>query len=67
MTQTGVYVGTDPAALNAYAAWAGSAPGNILNYLNNDSWSAFDSSAGWQAWLWKNTATSNIWSVPLTV
>ena len=67
MTQSGVYVGSDPVAFTAYAKWFGHKPGNVLNYLNNDSWSGFDSSIGWATGLWKNSGTSNIWSVPLTV
>ncbi|MFK5597626.1 glycosyl hydrolase [Methylobacterium sp. HMF5984] len=67
MTQTGVFVGTDPADFASYSKWVGSTPGNVLTYLNNDSWKAFDSSIGWATSLWKNTAASNIWSVPLTV
>ncbi|MFK5600679.1 Ig-like domain-containing protein [Methylobacterium sp. HMF5984] len=67
MTQTGVYVGTNPADFASYSKWVGSTPGNVLTYLNNDSWKAFDSSIGWATSLWKNTAASNIWSVPLTV
>lgn len=67
MTQTGVYVGNDPASFAAYSKWVGSTPGNVLNYLNNDSWKAFDSSIAYEVTLWKTTATPSIWSVPLTV
>ncbi|MCJ2107539.1 hypothetical protein MKK70_19590 [Methylobacterium sp. E-041] len=67
MTQTGVYVGNDPAAFAAYSKWVGSAPDNVLNYLNNDNWKAFDSSIAYEVTLWKNTATPSIWSVPLSV
>jgi hypothetical protein len=67
LTQSGVYVGGDPAVFPAYSKWAGRNPSNVLNYLNNDSWSGFDSSIGWATELWKNTGISNIWSVPLTV
>ncbi|MFK5598215.1 Ig-like domain-containing protein [Methylobacterium sp. HMF5984] len=67
MTQTGVYVGNDPADFASYSKWVGGTPGNVLTYLNNDSWKAFDSSIGWATSLWRNTATPSIWSVPLTV
>ncbi|MCJ2105112.1 hypothetical protein MKK70_06900, partial [Methylobacterium sp. E-041] len=67
MTQTGVYVGNDPAAFAAYAKWVGSTPGNVLNYLGNGDWSGFDSSIGYEVSIWKATPASKIWSVPLTV
>ncbi|TXM63751.1 hypothetical protein FV226_27300 [Methylobacterium sp. WL12] len=67
MTQTGVYAGNNPADFASYSNWVGSTPNNVLHYLNNDSWAGFDSAVPWQAGLWKNTAASNIWSVPLTV
>ncbi len=67
MTQTSVYVGNDPADLTAYTRWMGKAPDNVLFYLNNDSWKAFDSSIGWAVNLWKPSNVPVIWSVPLTV
>lgn len=67
MTQTGVYLGTDPTKLSTYTQWAGAAPANVLNFLNNDSWSGLDSSAGWQAWQWKGAGPGNVWAMPLTV
>ena len=67
MVATGVYVGNDPSALAAYATWVGKTPNNVLNSLNQTSWSAFDSSISYEVNLWKNTSVSNIWSVPLTV
>ena len=45
----------------------GKAPDDVLMYLNNDSWTAFDSSIGWAVNLWKPSNTPVIWSVPLTV
>jgi hypothetical protein len=65
MTQFGVYVSSDPSTFVNYDRWAGSPPDNALNYLNNNSWSEFDSSAPWAVGLWQNIPT--IWSVPLTV
>lgn len=67
MVQTSVYVGNDPASLSAYTRWMGKAPDDVLFYLNNDSWKAFDSSIGWAVNLWKPSNTPVIWSVPLTV
>jgi hypothetical protein len=67
MAKTAVYVGNDPAALTAYNNWVGKAPSLVVNYLNNDSWSGFDSSAPYEASLWKGAAAPSIWSVPLTV
>lgn len=67
MTQTGVYVGNDPSALTSYASFMGRSPDNVLFYLNNDTWSAFDSSISWAVNLWKPTNVPVIWSVPLTV
>ncbi|RYF02426.1 MAG: hypothetical protein EOO77_32675, partial [Oxalobacteraceae bacterium] len=67
MVQTGVYGSNDPAGVKAYAGWVGAMPNNVLAYLNNDSWSGFDSSIGYEVSLWKHTKASNIWSVPLTV
>ncbi|WP_336492820.1 glycosyl hydrolase, partial [Methylobacterium nigriterrae] len=67
MTALSVYVGNDPAALAAYQAWLGRPVDDVLFYLNNDSWAAFDSSVPWAVGLWAPSQTSVIWSVPLTV
>ena len=67
MTASSAYLGNDPAALPAYEAWLGHHVDSVLFYLNNDSWSAFDSSIAWAVDLWKPTNTPVIWSVPLTV
>jgi hypothetical protein len=67
MTQNGVYVGTSKGSLKAYQSWAGGAPDNTLDYLNNDSWSEFASSVPWAVELAKATGLSSVWSVPLTV
>ncbi|MBV9078117.1 MAG: autotransporter-associated beta strand repeat-containing protein [Methylobacteriaceae bacterium] len=67
MVQLGIYSSNDISAPAQYSNWLGHAPDNVLNYLNNDSWSAFDSSVGWQVGRWQTTGLSSIWSVPLTV
>ena len=67
MTQNGVYVGTGKGSLDAYEAWAGGAPANTLDYLNNNSWSEFASSIPWALEVAKATGLSSVWSVPLTV
>ncbi|WP_336488119.1 carbohydrate-binding domain-containing protein [Methylobacterium nigriterrae] len=67
MTQLGFYTSNDPAALTAAQKWLGRPVDNVLNYLNNDSWAAFDSSVPHETGLWRSAAASTIWSVPLTV
>ena len=37
VTQTGVYIGNNPAAFDLYAKWVSMTPDNVLNYLNKDS------------------------------
>ena len=67
MTQTGVYVGNDIQSLAEYETFTQSAVNNVLNYLNNDNWSAFDSSINYETQLWSYSDTPSIWGVPLTV
>lgn len=66
-TMHGIYVGNDPGAVDAHNARAGAPVANALNYLNNDSWAAFDSSVPWVTGLWHDSPTPSVWSVPLTV
>jgi len=67
LTQTGLYGSNDPSGFAAANKWLGRSADNVLSFLNNDSWSGFDSSVPYETTLWKDTAASNIWSVPLTV
>src|SRR5215210_689706 len=68
MTQTGIFIGTEEGAterLAAYTSWAGEAPDNVLSYLNDGSWSGFDSSISYA--FNQNSHVPGVWSVPLTV
>ena len=63
----GSYFGNDPARVAPYEGWLGRAIDNVLFYINQSGWSAFDSSVGWAIDLWKPVDRPVIWSVPLTV
>ncbi|MCJ2038551.1 hypothetical protein MKK55_06215 [Methylobacterium sp. J-059] len=67
MVQIGIYEGQDPSKVGTYTQWAGQPPDNVLNYINNDSWSGFASSVPWQVQRWQGAGVASIWSVPLTV
>ena len=67
MVQVGIYESQDPNLIAPYTQWAGRAPDNVLNYINNDSWSGFASSVPWQVQRWQGAGVASIWSVPLTV
>ncbi|MBV9076240.1 MAG: hypothetical protein JO048_02010 [Methylobacteriaceae bacterium] len=67
MTKLGFYVGNDPAALGAAQSWLGRPADMVLNYLDERSWAAFDSSVSYEIGQWKDAEARLMLSVPLTV
>ena len=66
-TMHSVYVGNDPANLANFESQVGVNADNVLMYLNDWSWDAYESSIPWATQLWKDDPTPRIWGVPLTV
>ncbi|GJE09158.1 Hint domain-containing protein [Methylobacterium longum] len=67
MLQTGIYGGNDPNNVASYNTWAGKSADNVLVFLNQNSWQAFDSSISYSVDMWKGSSSDPIYSVPLTV
>ncbi|GJE15186.1 Hint domain-containing protein [Methylobacterium longum] len=67
MLRTGIYGGNDPNNVASYNTWAGKPADNVLVFLNQNSWQAFDSSISYSVDMWKGSSADPIYSVPLTV
>lgn len=67
VTKIGFYIGNDASALDAAELWLGRPVDQVLNYLDDRSWAAFDSSIPYEINLWKDAGAQLLLSVPLTV